>query len=708
MAIISKIRKRSGLLVILIGIAIAGFVLQDAFFGRNNTQKIPPLAIINGEDVSYAQFEQKVEELTAQYRRAQGEDIDITPEDMDQIRKMAWERMLSDMLLLEAAENAGLHVTKEEMNDMYYGKFISNILYNYFTNPQTGVYDRQQVMMIINNFDQMSPEDKKTLSELEKVVKSERLKEKYYLMIAQSFYMPKAIAEIRLHDQMDDASARYVCFDYAEISDADTKITDADYKKYYDENKHLFKQKASRAVDFVVFDVKPTAEDLQEINKNVESLYAEFQTESDVQDFVNTVSSVRFDSIYMTRAMVYPGWDSILFNASPGAVFAPRQIGKTFQMAKLLDVAMRPDSVKASHILISYKDAGSPTGRSKEQAKVLADSIQNVLNKNIAEFAILAQTYSEDPSVQQNGGDLSWQKEGFLIKPFNDAILKGSIGSTTVVETPSGYHVLYITGKTPAVKKVLAAVVSVPIEPSSKTTKSVYTVANRFAAENRTTADFEAAVKKQGLQKRTSEYTEELASALPGLNAARDLVRWAYNEETKVGDVAKEIFEYENKYVIATLREIREEGFMSMESIKKNPQVEYVVKRDKKAEQLIAKINAMGKISSLEAFAAKENKTVDSANNVGFMAYGFGDRGYEPELVGRMFGMKINQISKPLQGNSGVYVMQLDAMNVVPAEGGYEFIEVQAKNAFEQGMGAQVRGALEKAAEITDNRAFYF
>ncbi|MEG2178713.1 MAG: SurA N-terminal domain-containing protein, partial [Bacteroidales bacterium] len=223
MAIISKIRKRSGFLVILIGIAIAGFVLQDAFFGRNNSQKVPPLAIINGEDVSFEQFDQKVEELTAQYRRAQGEDIDITPEDLDQIRKMAWERMLSDMLLLEAAENTGLKVTKDEMNDMYYGKFISNILYNYFTNPQTGVYDRQQVMMIINNFDQMSPEDKKTLSELEKVVKTERLKEKYYLMVAQSFYMPKAIAEIKLHEQMDQVNASYVCVDYASIPDANAK-----------------------------------------------------------------------------------------------------------------------------------------------------------------------------------------------------------------------------------------------------------------------------------------------------------------------------------------------------------------------------------------------------------------------------------------------------------------------------------------------------
>ncbi|MEG2337384.1 MAG: peptidylprolyl isomerase, partial [Bacteroidales bacterium] len=518
------------------------------------------------------------------------------------------------------------------------------------------------------------------------VVKTERLKEKYYLMVAQSFYMPKAIAEIKLHEQMDQVNASYVCVDYASIPDANAKITEADYKNYYEKNKHLFKQKASRAIDFVVFEVRPTEADLMEINKNVESLYGELQTEPDIQDFVNTVSIVRFDSIYMSRANVYPGWDSILFNAAPGATFAPRQMGKTFQMAKLLDIAIRPDSVKVSHILISHKEAGSQLGRTKAQAKILADSLQGVLSKNIAEFATLAQKYSEDPSVKQNGGDLAWQKEGFFIKPFNDAILKGNVGSVSVIESQNGYHILYVTGKTAPVKKVLAAVICVPIEPSAQTTKAVYTSANRFAAENRSLSEFNAAIQKQGLQKRSSEYTEELTSALPGLNSARDLVRWAFKKETKVGTVAKEIFEYENKYVIAVLREIREDGYMSLASIKKNPQVEYVVRRDKKAEQLIKQIEGMGKITSLEALATKEKTVVDSANAVGFMAYGFGNKGYEPELVGRMFGMKVNQISKPLQGNAGVFVIQMNAITPMNPQGSFGFIEEQAKNAFEQGM----------------------
>ena len=174
MAIIGTIRKHAGLAVALIGIAIIGFVIQDAFGGRG--QSAPPVAVIDGESISYDLFSLQVDQLTDQYIQSQGGNVSLTDADREQIRTIAWQRMLSDLLMNEACSKTGIQVSSAELNDMYYGKFISPILYQYFTNPQTGQYDRQQVMNIINNFSQMDPQSQAALSELENIVKTERLK----------------------------------------------------------------------------------------------------------------------------------------------------------------------------------------------------------------------------------------------------------------------------------------------------------------------------------------------------------------------------------------------------------------------------------------------------------------------------------------------------------------------------------------------------
>ncbi|MEG2666514.1 MAG: peptidylprolyl isomerase, partial [Bacteroidales bacterium] len=652
--------------------------------------------------------DQKVEEITEQYKRAQGEEVSITPEDLEQIRSMAWQRMINDMLMNESCHKLGINVTTEEMNDMYYGKFISPILYNYFTNPKTGVYDRQQVMMLINNFAQLSDQDKSTLSDLEKIVKQERIKEKYYFMVAKSSYLPKAIAANYIEDQMDPSYSRYVALNYMDIPDSKVTIKESDYKTFYEENKYLFKQDVSRAIQYVVFDVSPTPQDMAAIEEQVSKLYADFHTEENLPDFINAVSTVHFDSIYKTHNQIASAWDSVLFNASAGTFFAPRRIGNTFQMAKLMDIQMRPDSVKVSHILIAYKETGSQTKRSKAQAEALADSLKGVLTQNPNMFATLAQQYSEDPSAAQNGGDLSWQKEGLFVKPFNDAILAGSIGSLSVVETQNGFHVLSIAGKTSSVKKVLAGIISVPIEPSSATMKSVFTLANRFLSESHTIAEMDSNGSKKRYRIRADEAVAELAYQLPGVNSAREIIRWAYSKEAKEGKVADKVFEMENQYVIAGLSKIRKEGYIPFEEAKTMPAVEARVKMDKKAEMLIQKVNAIGAYSQIAQVASKLNTVVDSANGITFNAYAYGNRGFEPEVIGHLFGMKKGQISKPIKGNSAVFVVELDNITKTNPAPMIPMVQMQSAQNFQQGITGFVAGALEKMAKIEDNRSFYF
>lgn len=705
MAIIAKIRKHAGLAVGLIGIAIVGFVVQDAFGGRG--QQAPPVAVINGEILSYDRFSAQVDQLTEQYKMAQGADMRITEEDLEQIRSLAWQRILGDYLLNEACAKAGLAVSPEELNDMYYGEFISPYLYQYFTNPQTGQYDRQQVMNLINNFSQLSPQDQAALLDLERIIKNERLKEKYYNLATRSYYMPKAMAAHILATQSDSYTARYVSYPFTEIPDDEVRIGKADFQKYYNENKYMFRQNKSRTLDYVVFDVTPTPQDMADLDKQVNELYAEFLEEANVPDFVNAVTSgERFDSLYLTRSEILPGWDT-LFEAEAGTYFAPRRVGKTYQMAKLMDAQMRPDSLHVRYIFLSYAEAGSQSGRNKEQSRHLADSLTTVIGNNPALFSQIAGQYSEDPSVMQNGGDMGWLKEGSFIGFLNKAILSTPEGEAVMVEGPNGFHIFYVEGKTRPVKKVLAAIVTIPIEPSAATTKSVFTQANQLLGQaGGSVALLDSAASKMGMRVRQASVTG-MESALPGVNQAREVIRWAYNKDSKEGEVASQVFEMENRYVIAGLRAINETEYMSIERAMEIPQVEFMVRQDKKFAQAAQKLAASNNIEELSASLSLK---IDTAANINMASYPMLANGsFEPAVIGTICGLEQGGFSKPVKGNMGAYRVLLE--QATEGKASAQQVEQycrQQEMQFLQSAANYVGSALEKAATIEDNRGFYF
>lgn len=702
MAIIGTIRKHAGLAVALIGIAIIGFVIQDAFGGRG--QSAPPVAVIDGESISYDLFSMQVDQLTDQYIQSQGGNVSLTDADREQIRNIAWQRMLSDLLMNNACTETGLQVSPDELNDMYYGKFISPILYQYFTNPQTGQYDRQQVMNLINNFSQLNPQDQQTLSELERIVKTERLKEKYLYLASQSYYVPKALASLQAAQQSTSVSSRYVSLPYSTVADAEVELNKSDFQKFYNENKYMFKQNKSREIAYVVFDVTPTPKDMADITKDVNELYAEFQQEENIPDFVNAVTTGdRFDSLYRNESEVFQGWDD-LFDAEPGTYFEPRRMGQSFQMAKLMDVQMRPDSMYIHHIFLSYTEAGSQSGRNKTQSRQLADSLLKVINANPAQFGDLAVRFSEDPTAQQSRGELGWMLDGTLMSNLNKAALATPAGKATMAEAPNGFHILYVAQKTQPVKKILAAVVNIPIEPSTATTKSVYTRANQLMADcHGNVAQMDSAARKIGMRVRKNSVTE-LASSLPGVNSAREVIRWAFNDDTKEGSVASQVFEMENRYVIAGLSSINEDEYMSLDRAMEMPQIANMVRQDKKFNILAQKMEG----SSLETIAQNNNVKIDTVFGMSMNGYP-SLNGYEPKIVGAMCGSTQGQLSKAFQGNNGVFRFIVDniaAPEATPAE--IVRLTNQLEMQYTQSAANRVYSALEEAAVIEDNRGFYF
>lgn len=104
------------------------------------------------------------------------------------------------------------------------------------------------------------------------------------------------------------------------------------------------------------------------------------------------------------------------------------------------------DQVRASHILLMYAGSARSTAtRSKEQAQTQISGIKSELDGG-AEFAALARQHSDCPSGK-SGGDLGMFGRGQMVKAFEDTAFGLDVGGTSdVVETDFGYHIIQRTG----------------------------------------------------------------------------------------------------------------------------------------------------------------------------------------------------------------------------------------------------------------------
>jgi len=703
MAAIGRIRKHSGLLLIIIGLALLAFILGD--FVKKGQSHENKIAVIDGQKVSWNEFENRFKAAEEKFKQQSGKE-NFTPEETFQIREYAWNMLLREYLLTKQYEKLGIVVTEEEMNDLTIGKNPDPMIRQLFSDPETGAFNPAQVQQYMQNRDQAKPEERKFLDGVLKDIETNRYASKYNYLIAKSYYLPKPLAKKMYEDYSSNATLRVVQANYKLIDDKTIKLTDEDYKKWYEDHKYMFEQPEEvRDIDYVIYDVVPTPADLKAIDENVAKMYAEFKETTDPISYVNTLPDTKYDSTFFSKGKLPLSLDSLAFSASVGDFMAPTIENNEYLFAKVLDIKMRPDSIKASHILVQYDGArNAKTKRTKEDAKHLADSIMIQAKKATNMFAMFALKFSEYPTVKKDSGDLSWMTDGNPnLQLFFDSLYTLNNNGIRIVETALGYHVMMVTDQTAAMKKVRLAIAKKAIEPSERTIQDVYSVANKFASENENTTKFNESVVKQGLAKRTADNTKAMEYTLPGIKDGREIIRWAYDEKTEKNMVSQ-VFDVDGKYVVATLKDMKPQGFASLEQVK--PMIESLVKRDKKAEQLIEKMKA--KTSNPSDLAAQFQATVDTVANFNFGAMNLYNYGPEQDVIGAISAMKAGQVSKPLKGNMGVYVVYYDQFTPAPATTDYKMVSMQMANMFAQRVSNETFNALQKSVKIKDYRVKYY
>lgn len=700
MATLQKIRDKAGILVaFVIGASLLAFILGD-FLGKGNSfsNSGPTAGEIHGHEVSLQEYQMKVDEFTENVKRNNGGES-IDSKTMESIYDQAWEALVTFYTMDEQFELLGLNVSADELEDMVKGKYIDPQIQQIpiFQNPTTKAFDKTRVVTFLKNLDQdPSGVARSSWLAFEKGLVQNKVSTKYNTLIQKGFYPNQLQVEDQIKANNESVNIDFIYKKYSELKDDEVTFNEADLKAYYDANLYQFNQLESRNITYVTFNVTPSEDDIKHTKEYLAKSEAEFATEADPIRYINLNSDETFTENFSAQGELPARLDTFMFAAEKGAITEIYQENGAFKIAKLIDFKQLPDSAEARHILLQASE--EMTG---PQALALSDSIQTLLKEG-ADFAELAKLYSKDAGSAVKGGDLGWFQKGQMVQPFQKACFEAEKGDVVVAESQFGLHIIEVQDLGVKSKKVEVGYLTLNIEASEQTDAMAYNKASKFAGENRTKELFEKSINDLQLIPRVANNLKKSDRNIAGLESPRTLIRWAFNSEQDA--ITEEIFKFGDKYVVATLTEIREKGTTPFELAK--TEIESSVIKEKKA-QLITKEFADAKADDINAMSSKLGTKILTADNISFDSYSIPGAGSELNVIAQAVYAAPNTIISPIEGASGIFAIKASD-KIITEKSTVASAEVKLSKEFGNRVNYQAIKAIKDAAVIVDNRLNYY
>jgi len=700
MATLGRIRNRSGLLLVVIGVGMLAFIGGDfmSSLGSGGGGSIYVGEVL-GEDVLRQNFEIKVEEGIENWKN-QNQQAVLNQTTIGQIRAQIWDQYVRELIMNNEFEKLGIDVSDDEFFELLQGANVHPEIAKVpaFQDRSTGQFDRTKVLGYLKQIDQDQTGDARTRwLGFQKYLIGLIKTSKYNALVNKAMYVTDEEARIDFNSNSQNVTFNYVAIPFTSIDDADVEPTESELNTYYNNHKDDYTQDASKDVDFVVYSVVPSAEDDATTKAEITDLVADFEIFEDYELMARRNSdntNSRF--IFTTEdGLQDQNWKE-LFNAKEGTVYGPYQASQgVYRIAKLAAVQNRADSVEARHILIKPTQTMSMDSVNKK-----IDALKLAIEGG-ADFADLAQKNSEDKGSAIKGGDLGWFSEGAMVDEFNEACFTSNRGDLSVVTSQFGMHLIEVTKTSRKVKKVKIAYIDRVVEPSTETFNTYYSQAAQFTGKilNEGVA-FDSLIAENNLVKRSDSKVTSDKQAIVGLPNSREMVRWMNTNEA--GSVS-EVFQFENSYVVAYLTKEYEEGTTELEDIKE--QISALVIKEKKANKITESITATNDLASI---ASSNSTTVVSAQKATMANLSVQGIGYEPELVGSIFGTKLNSISAPITGNNAVYVVEVIAIDDEKLEGNFSQQKTNIVKQASSAANGQSYNALKESANVQDNRSDFY
>ena len=691
MAIIGKIREKSGLLVAIVGLGLFLFIipvndLLQQFNGTGNSS----LGLFNDSEIDandwkYYNRENKTRNNLRINNLNSGGNGSLTSDEEDQIKINTWNQMISDTIYFFEFDKVGLDVSADELNQgLLNGEkplpsslkelFVTNGLYN---KDSFNIWKTNRIINLPDN-----PESKRDLkNNIEDPLKNERKINKYSAMVKYGILGTVQEAKRTSNEEKITSNINYIFIDYNEIDDSLIDLNEKEKRMFYNEhsNEKMWEQRQNLvSYDYSILKFNPSKTDVANYTERMESLIEDFKSSKNDSLFVANYAEtpMMIQSPYGLRPsgnytnQPYKGGkfssfiDQKISSSVKGDIVGPFVTGDKIQLVKIYDTG-EEEQAKVRHILISSKKEDLDDAKNKK----LADSILYAIRRDSSKFSSLVTKYSDDPGSVANGGVYSWFPKGQMTAEFEEFSFSKKVGRSGVVRTNYGFHIIQVLGrKIGTFKKI--AIVDETIQVSKATQNEFYDSAALALYYKADSNDFETAADELGYEVKSSGYIPLIypnrrTSGLYGpadLNRNLNISKWAFNSD--VGDLLEPEYISNNQLVLAVLKE----KIISFDNSYDNiiSLMDPLMKNSLKAKYYVENFSKnLDSATSMDVISEITGKTVETK----FVKYSDVNIGNntqelaEPKVMANIFSLNPEEISTIIEGKKGLYIVQCQKTN---------------------------------------------
>jgi peptidylprolyl isomerase/peptidyl-prolyl cis-trans isomerase D len=711
MAVLSKIRERSLFLIIIIALALFSFVLSGLFDGNLFNKNKTSIGEVNGEPISREDFAQQIE-----FYRNRANNTTTNAQNITN----AWNGLVSEKIYETQLKKSGITVGEKDIWDAIVNQFTLQNSPQFMN--EAGLFDQEKLKEYIATLQDNAGENEEgnigwiNWLTYEKNVKKGLEQNSYNSLIRAGLGRTLTEGKSNYFYQNTNVDLKYVFVPLTNINDTLITVTKDDIKDYVKKHPKEYTVKESRDIKFVEFDIKATEEDEKEIESQIGQLIEDreeystaaktsvkitgFKNIKNIEEFnSDNGSDSPFDPNYYTKTRLPKILADTLFNMNIGEVFGPYKEGESYKLSKITSAKQLPDSVKASHILIPF--IGSATAdasitQNEEEAKKVADSIIEIVKSNKSKFEEIAKELSVDKVSGAKGGDLGWFVYSTMIPEFRDYVFENKLGDMGIVKTQFGFHIIRIDGQKNHQQTVQVGTFSRKIYPSEKTENEVFERAETFSSDLTSGKDLNDLAKDNNFLVRTVLDIEVFDDNLSTLGSQRQIVRWAFDNNTEVSDIKR--FDTNKGYAVVIMTKKNKAGL----SIR-GKNVRGIILNQKKVE--LIKNRSTGE--TLEEIAKQNNTIIRSSLALSNSSPVFAGQGRFIEIAGVVTSLEEDVLAKNIVGKSGVAFAIVSKRNL-PAElknynGSKKDLERNLQN-----RNIQIYNSIKDNSEIVDNRAYFY
>jgi peptidyl-prolyl cis-trans isomerase D len=650
MAVLNDIREKSPKFIIA-GAAIL-FIILIVFDwgldltgrrGRGNIHS-EMLGKVNGKEVSYKQFSELLRRTEENQKKQQNTELD--EETLRQLRSQVWNQLVDEMLIEQEIDRLGITVPDQEIRDVVMGPNPPQFLIQQFTDS-TGTFRRDAYQRAM-----MDPQNKQAWIQVEEVIRGEQKRKKLQSLLFADINMSEGEIKQRFMDRNVSMSADFVLFDINRmVADTAVTVTDDDLRKQYNEHPEDFKAKASRKVKYVFFNQNPSSEDTTAIVNEAQRLLEQVKTGvSTFAEVAKTYTEIPSSETFFKHGELSRVKEDVVFSGKKGEILGPIKDFDGVHLIQVLDQKQgTTEFVKASHILLSLV-SGPDSVKVIQKAKELLAKVRSGAN-----FAQLAKENSQDYGSGAQGGELGWSSKDRWVKPFADAAFKARVGEIVgPIRTQFGWHIIKVTGKDKREVKILD--LALKVKASSQTLDGAFQQAQDFGILSKDEGYEKAAENSKYEVRETPEFQK--SGSIPGIGPNDALSNFSFTN--KIGAISEPIY-VRGGVIVAKVSDVRAEGVRPLDEVKNL--VRGMVLKEKKLEKLRPQVEEFYKklTSSSSLIAAAQMQPEVIAQNTG--AFKATDMitgvGREPKFTGTAMALKPGEISKPIDGNRGFYIIKL-------------------------------------------------